>query len=217
MKTIKFRRLGLLSAALLMVGSIGYAVSAQSSPIQGDRIAQSSPTDASPNSSEGQRQSGRRPRIDFAAAATQLGTTEAELKEALGLPAQPPEGDRPERMRPNLQEAATTLGVTEDQLLQALGITIDPATGRPSRSGERPDLQAAATQLGVTEEQLKAALGHPGQRANGDRPEGRPRMDIPGAAAKLGVTEDQLIQALGLPDRRERPPVDPMNEPSDSP
>ncbi|MEG4862413.1 MULTISPECIES: hypothetical protein [Microcoleaceae] len=86
------------------------------------------------------------PRIDFAAAAKQLGITEAELIEALGLPAKPPEP--PENNRPpgppppprlDIAGAAKKLGVTEAQLIKILGIPPRPSGDRniPDNSEKR--------------------------------------------------------------------------------
>ena len=76
------------------------------------------------------------PRPDFAAAATKLGVTEAQLKAALGVPANPPNpGDRSQRPpRPDFAAAATKLGVTEAQLKAALGVPPHP----PSDGGASP-------------------------------------------------------------------------------
>lgn len=216
MKAMRIQRLWAMSAtSLLIVGAIGCAVSAKTAGSP-NLVAQASSQD----SAQPRKQHHR---IDFSAAATQLGTTEAALKEALGVPAQSPQGDRPENRlevtrpaRPSLEEAASQLGVTQDQLTQALGITIDPQTGRPSRPRTRPDFQAAATQLGVTEEQLKTALGMP-ERSTPEGAQGRRgRLDIAGAATKLNVTEEQLIQALGIPARPDgnRAGNRPSNQPS---
>ncbi|GAA6622942.1 hypothetical protein [Scytonema sp. NUACC26] len=74
----------------------------------------------------------RRPRIDFAAAAEKLGVTEAQLKDALGVPANPPNpserNGRPPR--PDFKAAAAKLGVTEQQLIEALGIPPRPPANR---------------------------------------------------------------------------------------
>ncbi|MBE9181978.1 hypothetical protein IQ268_25755 [Oculatella sp. LEGE 06141] len=94
---------------------------------------------------EGQRgqrgQRGHRP-PDFAAAAAQLGTTEAELKEALGLPTEPPApGSRPargERPRPDFAAAAERLGVTEEALREALEANRRPSDDRPPGAAQ-PD------------------------------------------------------------------------------
>jgi hypothetical protein len=185
---MKNQRFWVLAGAMaLLVGSLGGATGGYVA------IAQSTSQNSAPATTES-RPDGmkkRRHRIDFAAAATKLGVTEAQLKTALGVPAQ-----RQKRPRLDLQATATKLGVTEAQLQQALGITIDPQTGRPMRPKTRPNLQAAATQLGVTKAQLKAAMGLP---AKGDRTHQRPRLDISGAATKLGVTQQQLVDALGIP------------------
>jgi len=78
------------------------------------------------------------PRIDFAAAAAKLGVTEAQLKNALGVPANPPSasGRNQRPPRPDLKAAAAKLGVTEQQLINALGIPPHP----PGVGGaNRPD------------------------------------------------------------------------------
>ena len=87
------------------------------------------------------------PRIDFAAAAKQLGVTEAQLIEALGLPAKPPEppteNNRPPEPPPppplDIPGAATKLGVTEAQLIEILGIPPRPTGDRniPPNSEKR--------------------------------------------------------------------------------
>jgi hypothetical protein len=87
------------------------------------------------------------PRIDFAAAAKQLGVTEAELIEALGLPAKPPEppsdNNRPPIPPPgpplDIPGAAKKLGVTEAELIQILGIPPRPPGDRnlPQNSEKR--------------------------------------------------------------------------------
>jgi hypothetical protein len=87
------------------------------------------------------------PRIDFAAAAKQLGITEAELIEALGLPAKPPEpptaSNSPPCLPPppplDIPGAAKKLGVTEARLIQILGIPPRPPGDRniPDNSEKR--------------------------------------------------------------------------------
>jgi len=87
------------------------------------------------------------PRIDFAAAAKQLGVTEAELIEALGLPAKPPEppseNNRPPSPPPppplDIPGAAKKLGVTETELIKILGIPPRPPGDRnlPQNSEKR--------------------------------------------------------------------------------
>lgn len=181
---MRYKFLAIAAVSVIGLGAIGVAVDKATADAP-DAIAQATP--ATPPE-------GGRPhrRIDFAAAASQLGTTEPELRTALGLPAQPPE-----RPRPNLPAAASTLGVTEEQLRTALGITIDPQTNRPVPSQTRPNLETAAAQLNVTEEQLRTALGIPDRSPTGERP-ARPQLDIAGAATRLGVTQEQVIRALGI-------------------
>ncbi len=87
------------------------------------------------------------PRIDFAAAPKQLGVTEAELIEALGLPAKPPEPpsennrppNPPPRPRLDIPGAAKKLEVTEAELIQILGIPPRPPGDRnlPQNSEKR--------------------------------------------------------------------------------
>jgi len=88
-----------------------------------------------------------RPCIDFAAAAKQLGVTEAELIEALGLPAKPPEPPSENNPPPSpppgppldIPGAAKKLGVTEAELIQILGIPPRPPGDRnlPQNSEKR--------------------------------------------------------------------------------
>lgn len=76
----------------------------------------------------------RPPRIDFGAAAKQLGITEAELIAALGLPPKPPAPPRDNNRPPNpppphpldISGAAKKLGVTEAELIKVLGIPPRP-------------------------------------------------------------------------------------------
>lgn len=93
-----------------------------------NQIAQANAPNQPP---DGQR---RPPRIDFAAAATKLGVTEAQLKDALGVPANPPSpSDQNQRPpRPDFKGAAAKLGVTEQQLTDALGIPPHPPGDAPS-------------------------------------------------------------------------------------
>ncbi|WP_460204570.1 hypothetical protein [Scytonema sp. NUACC21] len=125
---------------------------------------------------DGQR---RPPRPDFAAAAAKLGVTEQQLKDALGIPANPPTDPNQRPPRPDFQAAAAKLGVTEQQLKDALGV-------RPHR--RRPDFAAVAAKLGVTEQQLKDALGVPANSPT-DPNQRPPRPDFAAAAAKLGVLD----------------------------
>ena len=97
-------------------------------------------------------------RPDFADVAAQLGITEEELINALGVPSGGPnirqQGQGPDgqnRPRIDLAAAASELGVTEEALKTALG----------ERGQGPPDFAAAAAELGVTEPALIDALGVP--------------------------------------------------------
>jgi hypothetical protein len=93
------------------------------------------------------RQRRHPPRIDFAAAAKQLGITEAKLIEVLGLPAKPPEpptaNNSPPCLPPppplDIPGAAKKLGVSEAQLIKILGIPPRPPGDRnlPDNSEKR--------------------------------------------------------------------------------
>jgi hypothetical protein len=194
---MNIRRTLAVAAIPVLVGTFGFISLNQAS----DKASfyQIAEAPQAPNQApSGQR---RPPRIDFAAAATKLGVTEQQLKDALGVPANPPSvgGASPQENRtsrpprPDFKAAATKLGVTEQQLKDALGV--------PANSRRRPDFAAAATKLGVTEQQLKDALGVPAN-PSGDR-NSRRRPDFAAAATKLGVTEQQLKDALGIPPRQE--------------
>ena len=62
-------------------------------------------------------QEGQRPRLDFAAAATELGVSEEALKAALGTPP------------PDFASIAAKLGITEEALLDALGVPAGGTSG----------------------------------------------------------------------------------------
>lgn len=117
---MKYPLLAIATVSIIGLGAIGVAINKAAADAP-TAIAQATPSATPPEGGRPHR------RINFATAAAQLGTTEATLREALGLPAQPPQ-------RPNLQAAASTLGVTEEQLREALGVTIDPQTGPCSTS-----------------------------------------------------------------------------------
>ncbi|MEB3164059.1 MAG: hypothetical protein VKK80_12580 [Prochlorothrix sp.] len=185
-------------AALLCLGSIGviqsrsYALDGPLSQVPENSSEQEAGRGLGPDQGQGRgldqgerrgdRPGGHHPRLDLAGAAATLGTTEAALKEALGV-AEPP--------RPNFASAASQLGISEAQLYQAMGIPLDAETGEPLPPQTRPDLNAAAGQLGITRDQLIEALGLPLGPP--------PRPDFAAAARQLGVTEAQLIEALGVP------------------
>ncbi|PSN12993.1 hypothetical protein C7293_17825 [filamentous cyanobacterium CCT1] len=110
----------------------------------------------------------------LANAAAQLGVSEADLKAALGLPAEPPP-------RPDLATAATQLGISETDLREAL-------RGDGPRGDRGQRLTNAATELGISEADLRTALGLPAEPL--------PRPDLATAAAELGVSEADLREAL---------------------
>lgn len=179
------RRLLALIALPVLIGAFGCVAQNKTAAQTSNQLAQAS---SQPNQQQEGQRNHRGP--DFAAAAQKLGISEAKLKEALGVPANPTPGQRPPR--PDFKAAATKLGITEQQLVDALGIPPHPP---------RPDFAAAAQKLGVSEANLKAALGVPANPPStpptpGQRP---PRPDFKAAAAKLGVTEQQLVDALGIP------------------
>jgi hypothetical protein len=190
------RRMLAIVALPILVSTFGYA--AASSALNTGRSAQSS-TPLAQNTDQTTPQKPRHRGPDLAAAAQKLGISEATLKAALGVPANPPapstSGQRPPR--PDLKAAAAKLGITEQKLTDALGVR---------HRHPRPDFAAAAQKLGVTEAQLKTALGVPANPpAPGTAGQRLPRPDFQAAAAKLGVTEQQLKDALGVPPR---PPGD---------
>lgn len=219
------QRLALVVIPVLLgaVGCVSLASSSLARPANGhsangNAIAQNQNSGQPGNPANGQRR--QPPRINFAAAAAKLGITEAQLKAALGVPANPPGANgqpngqangqpngqngpmaqngqgqkRPPKL--DIKGAAAKLGISEQKLVNALGLPPHPP---------RPDLKAAAAKLGVTEAQLKAALGMPAnppsEPPNGQPGQRPPRPDLKAAAAKLGVTEQQLIDALGIPPR----------------
>ncbi|MBE7384922.1 MAG: hypothetical protein F6J95_026355 [Leptolyngbya sp. SIO1E4] len=169
-------------ATLGLLGHAGLSSTQQPDSARSAAIAQASPQPA--EGSPGHRHH----HIDFAAAAATLGTSEAELKGALGLPEAPPE-----RPRPDLAAAANQLGVSEADLQAALGVSPD-SDGQTMRGG-RPDLATAAAELEVTETDLRTALGIPANSPDRQRLQ----LDIASAASQLGVSEVQLIDALGIP------------------
>lgn len=189
----------LLIASSLLIGTTGmalYPAAAANLPgANGMTIAQAAPAPPEQSPAE-QRPPGRQHRqIDFAAAASELGISEAELREALGVTAD--SSTQTGHRRLDIPGAAASLNVTEERLVEALGIPPRPP---------RPDLAAAADRLGVSEDELKAALGIPeNPPAEGARSQRPPRSDFAAAAATLGVSEQQLVEALGIP---ARPPGD---------
>ncbi|MGB3199292.1 MAG: hypothetical protein WBA99_00220 [Nodosilinea sp.] len=154
-------------AMALLSGSLGFAAlsqTTQSAPAQ-PSLAQSGERFEGRGRGHGQ---------GLANAAAQLGVSEADLKAALGLPAEPP-------TRPDLAAAATELGLSETDLREALR-----ETGPRGDRGQR--LAHAATELGLSEADLRTALGLPTEPLQ--------RPDLATAAAALGVTEAELQDAL---------------------
>ena len=120
---IRQAQLLLVTAIPVLVGTFGFISSNQANAEASfHQIAQASEQPSQPPNGQ------RPPRIDFAAAATKLGVTEAQLKDALGVPANPPSpSDTNQRPpRPDFKAAAAKLGVSEQQLTDALGIPPHP-------------------------------------------------------------------------------------------
>ncbi|MBW4481056.1 MAG: hypothetical protein KME14_00790 [Tildeniella torsiva UHER 1998/13D] len=163
---VMHRSLMTAGLAAALVGGLSLAAFSQTTQSQ-PTTPEAAPTEPA------QRPEGRGHGEGLANAAAELGVSEAALKEALGLPAEPPP-------RPDLAAAATELGVSETELQEAL------RSGRDGDRGQR--LATAATQLGVSEAALKEALGLPAE------PPARP--DLTAAAAELGVSETELQEAL---------------------
>lgn len=155
--------------ATALVGSLGLAALSQADPVQ----------PGAGQAEQGQRPEGRGRGHGggLTAAAAQLGVSEADLKAALGLPAEPPP-------RPDLAAAATQLSISEADLREAL--RGDGDRGERGERGQR--LANAATELGISEADLKAALGLPAEPP--------PRPDLATAATQLGVSESDLQDAL---------------------
>ena len=129
---MKIHQLLAVSAIPLLIGACGLAKADHTTASQPDLLAQ----DSSQPNGEQKRPRGNRPRPNFAAAAQKLGVSEAQLKQALGVPAQPPSnsGESRPRRRLDIKGAATKLGVTEQQLTEALGIP-----PRPPGDGNKPN------------------------------------------------------------------------------
>ena len=130
----------LLGLSFLTVATAAYA--AESSPAR-------SPQPLEGQSKQRPDRKPQRPRIDFAAAAAKLGTTEAKLKAALGLPARPPQEGKPSGAQPTSPQ--------NGQAMSGKGEPRKPEQGRPPRL----DIKGAAAKLGVTEQKLLQALGLP--------------------------------------------------------
>ena len=113
------RRILAIAAIPVLVGTFGFiSLNQANAEVKSHQIAQvPEPSNQPPDNQ-------RPPRPDFAAAAAKLGVTEQQLKDALGVPANPPNpadgNQRPPR--PDFAAAAAKLGVTEQQLKDALGV-----------------------------------------------------------------------------------------------
>jgi hypothetical protein len=126
---MKIRPTLVVTAIPVLIGTFGFILLNQANaanPLH--QIAQvSEPPNQPPDGHQ------RRPRPNFAAASQKLGVTEQQLKDALGVPANPPNpsdrGSRPPR--PDFAAASQKLGVTEQQLKDALGIPPRPPGDRP--------------------------------------------------------------------------------------
>jgi hypothetical protein len=121
---MKIHQLLAISAIPFLIGACGLANANHTTANQPDVVAQDS---SQPNGQQ-KPSKGKRHRPNFAAAAQKLGVTEAQLKEALGVPAQPPSnsGEGRPRRRLDIKGAAAKLGVTEEQLRDALEIPARP-------------------------------------------------------------------------------------------
>lgn len=171
---MKFNQVLAITTIPILLSTLAFASINQTDAADTNQImAQNQPT----------QQKDRQCGPDFAAAATKLGVTEQQFKDALGKPP-----------LPDFAAAATKLGVTQQQLKDALGLPENISELPEGEKPQRPDFEAAATKLGITFQQLKEALGKP------------PLPDFAAAAAKLGVTEQQFKDALGFP---ENPPKRP--------
>jgi len=119
----------------LLTGTVGFPPSTSMTTLdQSTLIAQTTSPTASPAEPSEVPPAGGCPGHhppNFAAAATQLGVSEADLIAALGLPPKPPtldENGHPQEPPPRLDipGAAQRLGVTEDRLIEVLGLPPRP-------------------------------------------------------------------------------------------
>ncbi|MBC1300165.1 hypothetical protein GNF11_35850, partial [Nostoc sp. UCD122] len=114
---MNIRRILVATAIPVLVGTFGFISLNQAyAANQFPQIAQAQQPPNQPP--DGER---RHPRPDFKAAATKLGVSEQQLKDALGVPANPPSGDvydglrlrQPRPPSPDFKAAATKLGGRE--------------------------------------------------------------------------------------------------------
>jgi NACalpha-BTF3-like transcription factor len=165
-----------LSFASLVLGTLGAAVLTEVGAAQAQNSQAQPAQMQAQNNSGGNRRQDRPERGEgLAAAAEQLGVSEAELRTALGLPE--------ERVEPDFAGAAAFLGTTEQDLMDTLRSLHQQGEGR----GPHPDFAAVAEHYGVSEAELINALGVPAER---------PEPDLAAAAQTLGVSEADLMAAL---------------------
>lgn len=170
-----------VALASVLVGGLGLSAFSQTSPAptgQGSQGVESS--EPFQHRQGGGRGHGGGHSGGLEEAAAQLGVSEADLKAALGLPAERPP-------RPDLAATATQLGISETDLQEALHSNRRAARQEGELSRGQA-LAATAAQLGMSEADLKTALGLPAEPP--------PRPDLATAAAQLGVSETDLRDAL---------------------
>jgi hypothetical protein len=147
----KYQQLGVSSLVCISLSLLGFgavASAAESAKLRSTQHSETKYREQRPDRKP------ERPRINFVAAAAKLGTTEAKLKAALGLPAQPPQpgnmqGQPRNETRP-AERGQPERGKSEHR---------KPEHRRPHPP--RLDIKGAAVKLGVTEQKLIQALGLP--------------------------------------------------------
>ena len=164
-----------VALASVLVGGLGLSAFSQTSPAPTGQGSQGVESSEPFQHRQGGGHSG-----GLEEAAAQLGVSEADLKAALGLPAERPP-------RPDLAATATQLGISETDLQEALHSN-RRAARQEGELGRGQALAATAAQLGVSEADLKTTLGLPAEPP--------PRPDLATAAAQLGVSETDLRDAL---------------------
>ncbi len=169
------------SAPLETTRPTNYPMGGERGQRLGHSHGQNGPTSEAGNcQGQGRGQRGAQRGEHLAAAAAQLGVSEADLRSALGMPDQRPQ-------RPDLAAAAAQLGTTEDELRTSLRSFMQ--SQRQARQGQgpqagHPDFTALAQQYGVSEAEFRRIMGIPN------------RPDLAAAAAQLGVSEADLRSAL---------------------
>jgi hypothetical protein len=198
------RNLVMMATLPLLLAGTGLSLFMPLATAQGSpRVAQAE------RPSRGDRMGQGGPRLNLEAAAEQLGTTEAELRSALGLPAPGEQPDREammarrqamrQRAEAHLSAAAAELGIEEADLVAAM------RSQWQQRGQNGRGLAAMAEELGVSEAELRSALMPENGWRERARADGRrPGLDTAAAAETLGVTEADVIDALGLNQKRPR-------------